>query len=195
MSAPATSQTAAPGAPAGEDLRPVRGALLLAAGWWFGGLLVVAATVAAVPGLAAAAQSLVPLALAPRPGSAQAAAYTHVALTNLRLLLCSALLALAARRCGPRGRRALAAALAAAVAANVMQVGAAIGGYGTRLAAYLPHLPLEWLAACCATALCLLALRDRLSRRAALGLLGAGTALVLAAAAVEIWLTPVRAGR
>jgi hypothetical protein len=51
-----------------------------------------------------------------------------------------------------RGRRAADALVAVWLAVNVLPVGAAIGLYGTRLAAYVPQLPLEWAAVALGTA-------------------------------------------
>jgi hypothetical protein len=83
----------------------------------------------------------------------------------------------------------------AMLAANALRVGIAIGRWHTRLLPYLPHLPLEYAAAALA-ATAWLAARQRGRRHEpedtrTVGLYAAvAAALLLAAAVVEVLLTP-----
>jgi hypothetical protein len=91
-----------------------------------------------------------------------------------------------------RSRRSILAAhalLAASLTANAALVGGALGAYGSRLLAYTPQLPFEWLALAAGAAgwLALHARRDgRLRMRIAALMLVS----VLAAAALETYAVP-----
>jgi Stage II sporulation protein M len=85
--------------------------------------------------------------------------------------------------------------IAAILAANALHVGLAIGRWQTRLLPYLPHLPLEYTAAALATRAWLSARRRGAhgqpgdARATILSAAGA-VVLLLAAAVVEVLLTP-----
>ena len=82
-----------------------------------------------------------------------------------------------------RGRRAV---LAGAIAANVLVVGAALGGYGTRMVrAMLPHGPVELAAYALALALYLQGRRRALPDPHAGGSIAASVALLAARRALE----------
>lgn len=90
-----------------------------------------------------------------------------------------------------RGRRRLGDSLLAIfIASNTALVGAAIAVGGSRIAPYLPHLPVEWAALATATAGWLLASRRALSRRALATLAAAFVALLAIAAALETYAVP-----
>jgi hypothetical protein len=81
------------------------------------------------------------------------------------------------------------ALVAAALMANAALVGAALGGYGTRLLPFIPQLPLEWLALA-AGAAGWLAPRARYNRRARLIAASVVVSAALAAAVVETYAVP-----
>jgi hypothetical protein len=102
---------------------------------------------------------------------------------------------LAARSSGPaRAQRALRSAgevvIAGAITANLLVVGAAIGGYGTRmLVAMLPHGPVELAAYSLALALYPSGRRGALPIARIAVVAGASVALLALAAALETWLS------
>jgi hypothetical protein len=115
--------------------------------------------------------------------------------TNLRVLAAPFLL-IAFRFHTTRPARAAGDVIVSAIlAGNALHIGLAIGRWQARLIPYLPHLPLEYAAAVLAASAWLSARRratrrQRLDKRAT-GLYAAGTtAALLAAALVEVLLTP-----
>ena len=80
--------------------------------------------------------------------------------------------------------------LAGAIAANVLVIGAAIGGYGTRmLVAMLPHGPAELAAYSLALGLYLTGRRRALPAAHMAGVACASVALLALAAALETWVS------
>jgi hypothetical protein len=90
------------------------------------------------------------------------------------------------------GRRAGDAVVLAVIAANAIPVGIALGRWQSQLISYVPQLPLEWAALILAVS-AWLTIRTTTATRHQIAVLGAGTVvLVLAAAALETWATPHR---
>jgi len=108
-----------------------------------------AALIAVVPKAAHTAQAHLNFAFAPADGTPAEA--LDILLTNGRVLAAITLAAWAAGRSGAL-RPMLDASVALTAALNVALVGVAIGAYGPRALAWLPHLPLEWAALACALA-------------------------------------------
>jgi hypothetical protein len=115
--------------------------------------------------------------------------------TNLRVLAVPFLL-IAFRFHTTRLARAAGDLIVAAIlASNALRIGLAFGRWQARLLPYLPHLPLEYTAAALATS-AWLSTRQRAARRRsldtrAIGVCAAGsTVALLAAALVEVLLTP-----
>ena len=80
--------------------------------------------------------------------------------------------------------------IAGAIAANVLVIGAAIGGYGTRmLVAMLPHGPVELAAYSLALALYLRGRRRALPAARMAVVACASVALLALAAALETWVS------
>ncbi|HTT31908.1 MAG TPA: hypothetical protein VMG37_26065, partial [Solirubrobacteraceae bacterium] len=80
--------------------------------------------------------------------------------------------------------------IAGAIAANVLVIGAAIGGYGTRmLVAMLPHGPVELAAYSLALALYLIGRRRALPAARVAMVACASVALLALAAALETWVS------
>jgi hypothetical protein len=93
------------------------------------------------------------------------------------------------------GRRAGDVVVLAVIAVNAIPVGIAFGRWQGRLIPYVPQLPLEWAALILAVS-AWLTIRTTTATRPQIAVLGAGTAvLVLAAAALETWATPHRPAR
>jgi hypothetical protein len=89
--------------------------------------------------------------------------------------------------------RALADAMIVLCAlANALPVGIALGGYGSALLAYLPHLPLEWAALALGYASWLAEREDPLGRGERSALLALIGCLLGAAAALETLAIPHR---
>lgn len=111
------------------------------------------------------------------------------------LPVCGWPLLLGAAGAGRSRRRCLFAhgLVAAALALNVSLTGVAFGAYGTRLLAYVPQVPLEWLALAAGAAgwLSVNAGADRRIQALAAALT---TAAVLAAAVVETYAVPHEPG-
>jgi len=103
---------------------------------------------------------------------------------------------LAARSPGPaRAQLVLRSAgevvLAGAIAANLLVIGAAIGGYGTRmLVAMLPHGPVELAAYSLAVGLYLSGRRRALPAARMAVVASASVALLALAAGLETWVSP-----
>lgn len=87
-------------------------------------------------------------------------------------------------------RRVADAVLTGTLATDAALVGVALGAYGARLLAWLPHLPLEWAALAVGVLPWLAARRGQRRRVDLLAPLAACFVLLLAAACVETWLTP-----
>jgi hypothetical protein len=111
---------------------------------------------------------------------------------NLRVLAAPFLLWLLGVDKSRLGRRAGDVVVLAVIAVNAIPVGIALGRWQGRLIPYVPQLPLEW-AALILAASAWLTIRTTTATRHQIAVLGAGTAvLVLAAAALETWVTPRR---
>ena len=80
----------------------------------------------------------------------------------------------------------------AVTAISTVNVGLALGRWGTRLLPYIPQLPLEWAALAFAISAWLHTRDQQTSRRALLPMAALTAALLIAAAAVETWATPHR---
>lgn len=80
--------------------------------------------------------------------------------------------------------------VAAVVAVNTIRVGLALGRYGNALIAYVPQLPLEWLALALSASGWLAARRERLPARALTWRALQTLAAAVLAAAVETLATP-----
>lgn len=145
-----------------------------------------AAPIAAVPGAAHAARRRLDFAFAPTDGTPTEALALLQA--NGRVLLAVTVAAWAAGRAGVlRPILDLSVLLIAVV--NVAIVGVAIGAYGPRSLAWLPHLPLEWGAFACALAT-YTHRRSSPGRLTALAVpIGAWATLLVLAALVESYLT------
>jgi len=89
-----------------------------------------------------------------------------------------------------RWRRVVDAILTATLLTDAGLVGVALGAYGVRLVAWLPHLPLEWAALAVGVLPWLAARRGQRRRVDLLAPLAVCFVLLLAAACVETWLTP-----
>jgi Stage II sporulation protein M len=123
------------------------------------------------------------------------AAIASVFTTNLRVLALPFLLIAVGCHINRITRLAGDMSVAAVLAINAFRIGVAIGRWRTVLVPYLPHLPLEY-AAVAVAASAWIKFRQHgishpsLSTREAIVELVAATALLLAAAAVEVLLTP-----
>ena len=126
---------------------------------------------------------------------ATAAAIASIFTTNLRVLALPFLLIAVGCHTNRITRVAGDMSVAAVLAINAFCIGAAIGQWRTALMPYLPHLPLEY-AAVAVAASAWIKVRQHTTRRPLLSTretvveLVAATALLLAAAAVEVLLTP-----
>lgn len=117
--------------------------------------------------------------------------------TNLRILLAPFLLALIGADRGRLGRLGGDVLIAGLVLENTLRVGIALGRFGVSLLAYVPQLPLEWLALTISTSAWISVrqtpnanLRQRKRRTELCVLLVAMLACAAAAAACETLLTP-----
>ncbi len=148
---------------------------------------VVAAGVASGIAVAEPARGVLSLDLSDSPVSGSLPVALDIAQHNLRGLLLpvgAAVLVLRAPRIRPAGDGLIAVVLGGQVALW----GVALGAYGARLLAMLPHLPVELGAVTCATAAWVAARRDP-HAGATVGQLATATAgLVLLGAALETYL-------
>ena len=129
--------------------------------------------------------------------SPSAGAIAMIFATNLRVLAAPFLLIAFAFASSPRATVLGDAVVAGILVANGLRVGLAPGRWQVRLLPYLPHLPLECLAAAVASAAWLNARRRRDRRplqalRANAGSAAVAVGLLAAAATVEVLLTPHR---
>lgn len=147
-----------------------------------------ATAIAAVPGAAPGARTLFAFAFEPRPGSlADAAAVLQA---NLGVAAIALLGCLIARQ--RLVRVVFDGALACVLGLNMLLIGAAIGAYGARTAAWLVHLPLELGGLALAAGAYRLARRGELSGPQAGAALAGVVGLLVAGALVETFLTPQR---
>jgi Stage II sporulation protein M len=124
-----------------------------------------------------------------------AEAIASIFASNLRILALPFLLIVFRFHTSRAARTAGDLLLIAVVAVNGLRVGLAIGRWQTQLVPYLPHLPLEYAAAAVATSAWLQARQNAITRQSrntrAIAATGAGgAALLIAAAVVEVLLTP-----
>jgi hypothetical protein len=184
------------GQASGGDVRPGP-SCARAWGLAYGGLwaltLAVAAALWAVPGGARIARGLLPLALsAARNPVPSVAGVVAIAASNA--LHCGWPLALGAL--GVTRRRVARALGDVAVGANVLacavMVGGALGGYGLRVVAFLPHLPLEWAGVAVGIAAWTVERRRSLRRYERVISISTLVGLLAAAALVEVCATPHR---
>ncbi len=82
--------------------------------------------------------------------------------------------------------------LSVSVAINTLQVGIALGAYGTRLLAYLPHLPFEWAALALGASSWVLQRRRALTLAEGVGVLALTASIVLCSAILETVVVPHR---
>jgi hypothetical protein len=82
--------------------------------------------------------------------------------------------------------------LGVAYLANAAQFGVALGAYGTRLLAWIPHVPLELCALAVSAGAYLAARQRQLTARQLCGSAAIAGLLVIAAAIVETWAVPHR---
>ena len=125
------------------------------------------------------------------------AAIAAIFATNLRVLAAPFLLIGFAFATGRRAAVIGDVIVAGVLLANTLDVGLALGRWQARLVPYLPHLPLEYLAAAAAAGAWVNARRHPDQRplqalRASAGYAAAAVALLAAAAATEVLLTPHR---
>lgn len=169
----------------------LRAALAIYAALWTTTALA-AAAVALTPGLARDARaSLHGLGLDLRPHAAtlHALLLTRLARNMAIAAAPTEWAAIGAGRC-PRCRRVIDAILTATLLTDAAFVGVALGAFGVRLVAWLPHLPLEWAALAVGVLPWLAARRGQQRRVDLLAPLAVCFVLLLAAACVETWLTP-----
>jgi hypothetical protein len=111
---------------------------------------------------------------------------------NLRVLAAPFLLWLLGADKSRLGRQAGDVVVVVVIAVNAVPVGVALGRWRAQLIPYVPQLPLEWAALILAVSAWLTA-RAGTATRQHIAVLAASTAvLVLAAAALETWVTPHR---
>jgi hypothetical protein len=148
--------------------------------------LLAAVLVAVVPGAGALARA----AFALEPASASVGEYAAIASNNLRLVVIPVALAALGLARSPAGRVVGDALVAATLIVNGALVGAVVGGYGLALLPSLVHLPLEWEAFAVAAAAWGIARGRDASQAEDMPIAAASAALVLLAAAVEVYATP-----
>jgi len=151
-----------------------------------------AALIAVVPGAAHTARAHLNFAFAPTDGTPAEA--LDILLTNGRVLAAITLAAWAASRSGAL-RPMLDASVALTAAVNVALVGVAIGAYGPRALAWLPHLPLEWAALACALAAYSRHRRQAQQLQTLAAPFAAWAVLLVLAAVVESYITAHTAAR
>jgi hypothetical protein len=131
-----------------------------------------------------------PLAASANPPPRMGAALSTAA-HNARIF-CPPFILAAARLGKTRRRLVIDVLLTADLLAQTAIVGAAFGAYGSRLLAFIPHLPLEWLALAISTSVWLAARRGAVPL-VELATAGAASAVaLLVAGAVETYATPHR---
>lgn len=149
--------------------------------------LLAAAAVSAHAPLAAAVRAGLGFDLQPRAGTAAEA--VDIATTNLRVVG-GLVLAAVAVSASPAMRRVADPVVVLVCAANAALVGVAIGAYGGAAIRWLPHLPLEWAALASAVTLYCGARTSPRRPTAVVLHVVVGAVFVVAAAAVEVFLTP-----
>jgi len=148
------------------------------------------------PGAAIELREQLAFAFARQPADLQGAA--GLALNNFKV--CALALTGAAAQLlyatSPRPRTATRWAfdtvLGVAYLANAAQFGVALGAYGTRLLAWIPHVPLELCALAVSSGAYLDARHQQLTARQLCGSAAIAGLLVIAAAIVETWAVPHR---
>ena len=111
---------------------------------------------------------------------------------NLRVLATPFLLWILGADKSRVGRRAGDVVVLAVIAVNAIPVGIALGRWQSRLIPYVPQLPLEWAALILAVSAWLTIRTSTATRHQVVVLAASSVVLVLAAAALETWLTPHR---
>lgn len=133
-------------------------------------------------------RSLLRLRMAPTPP--QLGDALTIALHNLRVAAIPLLLAVAGAGQHRRLRIAGDLIVASSLVANAALGGLALGAYGDRIVAYLPHMPAEWAGLAAGAASWLLA-RERPPKRAELlGLTATCGVTLLIGALLETYATP-----
>jgi hypothetical protein len=113
-----------------------------------------------------------------------------IAATNARVLSAPFLLLVFRFACRPAWRRLGDAIVGLLLGVNAARVGLAVGRDGPALIPYVPHVPVEWLAAATSAAAWLTFRAGGASRRTTIGYAAAVLTLVAIAATVETACTP-----
>ena len=177
----AAAELTVPAPPAANPTWAVETAIAL------GGLAVLTAIAAAIelaaPGLYSSQR--------PHPAlHAKVGAITSIWLTNLRVLFAPFGLILLKAPASRAGRLIGDLLIACALGLTAIQVGLALGRWQDRLLPYLPHLPLEYLAAALAGGAWLTARQRQPAGGRVIAQAAATAGLALLAAAIEVLATP-----
>lgn len=177
--------------PTSASSRQLRAALAVYAALW-ATTAMAAAAVAVAPGLAAQARGTLRgfgLDLHPHAATLHVLLVTRLA-RNMAIAAAPSEWAAIGAAQNRRWRHVVDAVLTATLLTDAGLVGVALGAYGARLLAWLPHLPLEWAALAVGVLPWLAARRGQRRRVDLLAPLAACFVLLLAAACIETWLTP-----